>query len=593
MLADSFYWVSFTARMYGGRQMKLLFKFIQPYKLAMWIALFFTILELAVELYQPVIMAIIIDDGIVAGDLSIVYLWGSVLLGTSLLAFIGGIVNSFYAAQVSQGAGYGIRKELFQKVQEFAFQQFQKFPTSSLITRLTNDVTQIQNFIFMGLRIALRAPLFIIGGIIMAYMVNVKLAHILLITVPVLLLITLWLLKKGVVLFQRVQRKLDSLNRVIRENLLGIRLVKAFTRETYEEKRFKKVNSSLMGDNKKALRIMELTMPILMLGMNGAMLLILWIGHKELGIGTAQAGELVAIINYATRIMFSFTVFSFLMMNYSRAKASTSRITDVLEEETEKGKHQSAVCKRIAGQIDFDNVSFRYQDDFVLKGLSYSVKAGETIGILGETGSGKSSLFQLIPRLYEVSAGRIYIDQKDIQSLNIENLRQQIGLVPQEAHLFSGTIMENIRWGKEDASLEEVMEAAKKAEIHEFIMGLPKGYDTFIGQRGVNFSGGQKQRLSIARALVRKPSILLLDDSTSALDARTEASILSTLKKQSCTILLIAQKISSVKEADSIFLIHEGELVAKGSHHDLLRESSYYQKIYSSQSEGKEAGCVG
>lgn len=585
--------VSITAEICGGRWMKLLFRFVQPYKLAMWIALFFTVLELVVELYQPVIMATIIDEGIVAGNLNVVYVWGSVLLGSSLIAFAGGIVNSFYAAQVSQGAGYGIRKELFHKVQEFAFHQFQKFPTSSLITRLTNDVTQIQNFIFMGLRIALRAPLFIVGGIIMAYMVNVKLAHILLITVPVLLLITLWLLKKGVILFQRVQQKLDSLNRVIRENLLGIRLVKAFTRESFEEKRFTKVNSSLMGDNKKALRIMELTMPILMLGMNGAIILILWLGHKELGVGAAQAGEIVAVINYATRIMFSFTVFSFLMMNYSRAKASSSRITDVLEEETDEWKQQRRITGEMAGHIEFEQVSFRYKNDYVLKDLSFSIEAGETVGILGETGSGKSSLFQLIPRLYEATAGTIYIDKKNTRSMDVESLRQQIGLVPQEAHLFSGTIQDNIRWGKEDASLEEVMEAAKQAEIHDFIMKLPNGYDTLIGQRGVNFSGGQKQRLSIARALVRKPSILLLDDSTSALDARTEASILGTLKKQSCTILLIAQKISSVKEADSILLLHEGKLVAKGTHRNLLKESSYYQKIYSSQSEEKEAGCVG
>lgn len=570
--------------------MKILFKFFGPYKLAMGIALFFTILELAVELYQPVVMQIIIDDGIIAGNLDVVYGWGGLLLGLSLLAFIGGIVNSFYAAKASQGIGYDIRKGQFHKIQEFAFHQFQKFPTSSLITRLTNDVTQIQNFIFMGLRIGLRAPLFILGGVIMAYTVNVKLANILIFSIPILLLITIWLLHKGVNLFQRVQKKLDSVNRVIRENLMAMRLVKAYAREDFEEERFVKVNTALMDDNKRALRILELTMPILMFGMNAAMLVILWIGYKELNMGAAQAGEIVAVINYATRIMFSFTVFSFLMMSYSRSKASTSRIREVLEVETEELQVKPPELQSIHGDIEFEDVSFRYKDEYVLKDLSFSIKAGELVGILGETGSGKSSLFQLIPRLYEAAKGQILIDGKSIDSVNLDHLRSQIGLVPQEAHLFTGTVKENIQWGKNDASLEEVIQAAKEAEIHDFIMSLPEQYETKIGQKGVNFSGGQKQRLSIARALVRKPSILLLDDSTSALDARTEARILKTLRNQSCTILLIAQKISSVKEADNILLLQDGKLMANGDHATLLEESSYYQKIYNSQAEEKGVG---
>lgn len=570
--------------------MKLIFRFIHPYKLAMGIALFFTITELALELYQPVIMAKIIDEGIVEGNQAVVYTWGGLLLGLSFFVFIGGVINSFYAAKVSQGVGSDIRRDLFLRIQEFAFHQFQRFPTSSLITRLTNDITQIQNFLYMGLRIALRAPLFIVGGLIMAYTVHVGLANILLITVPLLLLITLWLLHKGVILFQSVQRKLDSVNRVIRENLLGIRLVKAYTREDFEENRFVKVNTSLMDDNKKALRIMELTMPILMFGMNAAIIIMLWTGFVDLNTGDAKAGEIVAVINYATRIMFSFTVFSFLMMNYSRAKASSARITEVLDEKTGDWNQANQKEKKLKGNIEFELVSFRYQDEVVLNDLTFSVKAGEMVGILGETGSGKSSLFQLIPRLYEATSGEIYIDGEKIEAIDLNDLRNQIGLVPQEAHLFSGTIKENIQWGKNDASLEEIMEAAKDAEIHDFIMTLPEQYETLIGQRGVNFSGGQKQRLSIARALVRRPSILLLDDSTSALDARTEANILNKLKKQKCTILLIAQKISSVKDADQILLLQDGELIASGNHNSLLGESSYYQSIYSSQAGEKEVG---
>lgn len=570
--------------------MKLIFRFIHPYYFAMGIALFFTITELALELYQPVIMAKIIDDGIVAGNQTVVYTWGGLLLGLSFFVFIGGIINSFYAARVSQGVGSDIRRDLFLRIQEFAFHQFQKFPASSLITRLTNDITQIQNFIYMALRIALRAPLFILGGLMMAYTVHVGLANILLITVPFLLLITLWLLHKGVIIFQRVQTKLDSVNRVIRENLLGIRLIKAYTRESFEEERFVKVNASLMDDNKKALRIMELTMPILMFGMNAAIIVMLWMGYIDLNSGDAKAGEIVAVINYATRIMFSFTVFSFLMMNYSRAKASSIRITEVLDEKTDHLAENNKREKKIEGNIKFENVSFRYQEDVVLDDLSFSVNAGEMVGILGETGSGKSSLFQLIPRLYEATSGEIHIDGEKIEQIDLDYLRSQIGLVPQEAHLFSGTIKENIRWGKDDASLEEIIQAAKDAEIHDFIMTLPEQYETLIGQRGVNFSGGQKQRLSIARALVRKPSILLLDDSTSALDARTEANILKTLQKQKCTILLIAQKISSVKDADQILLLQDGRIIANGDHESLLSESRYYQDIYSSQSEEKEVG---
>lgn len=568
--------------------MKFLLKYFNPYKLAMGIALFFTILELAVELYQPVVMQIIIDEGIIAGNLNVVYGWGGLLLGLSLIAFVGGIINSFYASKASQGIGYDIRKGLFHKIQEFAFHQFQKFPTSSLITRLTNDITQIQNFIFMGLRIGLRAPLFILGGVIMAYTVNVKLANILLLSIPILLLITLWILHKGVNLFQEVQRKLDSVNRVIRENLMAMRLVKAYAREDYEEERFVKVNTSLVDDNKKALRLMELTMPILTFGMNAAMLVVLWVGYRELNLGAAQAGEIVAVINYATRIMFSFTVFSFLMMSYSRSKASTSRIVDVLKEETDELQHKSNEFQKIKGEIAFEHVSFRYKEDYVLRDLSFSIKAGEMVGILGETGSGKSSLFQLIPRLYEATEGKIYIDGNRIDLLHLDSLRNQIGLVPQEAHLFTGTVKENLQWGKDNASLEEIIQAAKEAEIHDFIMSLPEQYETKIGQKGVNFSGGQKQRLSIARALVRKPSILLLDDSTSALDARTESRILETLRKQACTVLLIAQKISSVKEADSILLMQNGKLIANGDHATLLKDSSYYQKIYRSQAEEKE-----
>ncbi|MGI8385853.1 ABC transporter ATP-binding protein [Robertmurraya sp. P23] len=567
--------------------MKKLFKYIFPYKYATIIALSLTGFELVVELIQPVLMAKIIDEGITNGDMNPVYLWGGILLLLSFIAFVAGIVNSFYSSQVGQGVGYDLRRDLFGKIQQFAFKDFQDIPTSSLITRLTNDVTQIQNFLFMSLRIALRAPLFILGGMIMAFTVNVKLATILLISVPLLMVIVLTLIRKGVTLFQLVQKKIDTVNGIIQENLVGIRLIKAFTRGNHEQGRFEKVNKLLREDNKKALQIMEMTMPILMFGMNVAMVIILWFGSLHLDMGGAQAGEIVAVLNYGTKIMFAFTVFSFVMMNYSRAQASSGRLVEILEQETdaEQMKTPSTTGKIIDGRVEFQHVSFRYPQSVkpTLRDISFTAEAGQRIGILGETGSGKTSLFQLIPRLFEATEGHITIDDENIKKYEKEELRKQIGMVPQEAHLFTGTVKENIGWGKENATFDEIIEAAKKAEIHNFIMTLPNQYETMVGQRGVNLSGGQKQRLSIARAIVRQPSILLMDDSTSALDAKTEANILASIKDQACTTFIIAQKISSVIKADQILLLEEGRLVAKGTHEQLLKESDSYRRIYKSQ----------
>lgn len=566
--------------------MKKLFKYIFPYKYATIMALSLTGFELVVELIQPVLMAKIIDEGITNGDMFPVYLWGGILLLLSFIAFIAGIVNSFYSSHVGQGVGYDLRRDLFDKIQQFAFKDFQEIPTSSLITRLTNDVTQIQNFLFMSLRIALRAPLFILGGMIMAFTVNVKLATILLISVPLLMVIVLTLIRKGVTLFQLVQKKLDRVNSIIQENLVGIRLIKAFTRGPHEQGRFGKVNKLLREDNKKALQIMEMTMPILMFGMNVAMVIILWFGSLQLDIGGAQAGEIVAVLNYGTKIMFAFTVFSFVMMNYSRAQASSGRLVEILEQETDAEQlNTPSTGEKIDGRVEFHHVSFQYPQALkrTLDDISFTAEVGQRIGILGETGSGKTSLFQLIPRLFEVTEGHITIDDEDITKYEKEELRKQIGMVPQEAHLFTGTVKENIGWGKENATFDEIIEAAKKAEIHEFIMTLPHQYETMVGQRGVNLSGGQKQRLSIARAIVRQPRILLLDDSTSALDAKTEANILTSIKDQACTTFIIAQKISSVIKADQILLLEEGTLVAKGTHEQLLKENDSYRRIYKSQ----------
>ncbi|TDL77878.1 ABC transporter ATP-binding protein [Peribacillus frigoritolerans] len=572
--------------------MSKVFSLLKPYRLAMGVALTLMLIELGVELLHPLLMAKIIDDGILKNDLSVVIYWGSVMVGISIAAFAAGVTNSFYAAHVSQSFGYDVRKGLFEKVQSFSFANFSLFPTSSLITRMTNDVTQLQNTIFMSLRIMLRAPLLIVGGTIMALIVNFKLALILLISIPLLIGFLVWMMKKGSGLFKAVQDRLDSVNGVMQENLTGMRIIKAFLRRNYEVSRFTQANEELKSGTVSALRLMEIAMPVLLLVMNISILAILWFGSINVGTGDAKVGEVVAIVNYALRISSVLSIFSFIIMAFSRAKASAGRINEVLDTEADLtdslDAEETSVIEK--GEIEFKSVSFTYPgtNTAVLNNLSFTVNAGETIALLGATGSGKSSIFNLIPRLYDVSGGEIYIGGKNLLDMKLESLRGQIGFVPQESLLFTGSIRENIAWGKEGASFEDIKEAAINAQIHETIERLPDGYDTRVGQKGVNLSGGQKQRLSIARALVRKPKILLLDDSTSALDLATEANLLKKLKTYNSTIFIITQKISTAMEASKILLLDEGEILAYGSHLELMEKSSLYQRIYESQF-GEEA----
>ena len=563
------------------------FSFLKPYKVTVWVALSLMLVELAVELLHPLLMAQIIDNGIMARDLSSVIYWGTIMIAISIFAFISGIVNSFFASHVSQSFGYDVRTALFEKIQSFSFANFNIFPTSSLITRLTNDITQTQNTVFMGLRIMLRAPLLIIGGVIMALLVNFQLALIFLIVTPILVVFLVWVMNKGNALFGFVQTKLDQVNSVMRENLTGMRLIKAFLRKKHEVKRFTHANQNLMDKTVSVLRLMEITMPVLLLIMNFSILGVLWFGNFQVASGSATVGEVVAIVNYTTRITGAFSIFSFIIIAFSRAKASATRITEVLDTDidlvdNDKVDPQSKVTR---GEVEFKAVSFIYPgtNATVLNDISFKVKPGQTIAILGATGSGKSSLFHLIPRLYDVSGGEVSIDGIDIRSMKLEDLRRQIGFVPQEALLFTGSVTENISWGKENATIEDIVEAAKDAQIHETIQKLPHKYDTKIGQRGVNLSGGQKQRLSIARALVRKPKLLMLDDSTSALDLKTEAKLLQALKKYTCTTFIITQKISTAMGSDQILLLEDGKLLAEGTHECLLEKNTLYQKIYDSQ----------
>jgi ATP-binding cassette subfamily B multidrug efflux pump len=569
--------------------MRIIMSFLKPYRLAMAIALLLMLVELMVELFHPLLMSKVIDSGIMHKDLSVVLFWGGIMVVISVFGFIGGIVNSFFAAHVSQNFGFDIRKSLFTKVQSIPYANFNKFQTSSLITRITSDVTQLQNTVFMGLRIMMRAPLFMVFGMVMALTVHFKVALILVVVIPLLLLLLIVMMKRAFALFRSVQGRLDRTNGVLRENLMGMQLIKALVRGNHEIKRFTETNEALMNRTMAALRLIELTVPLLLLVMNLSILFILWSGHLQMNIGDASIGQVVAVVNYATRITGSFSTISMLVMALSRAKASAARVAEVLEaagdEDTGSSINKVSTPQVTEGSIVFDKVNFQYPDmsEQVLKSISFAARPGETIALLGATGSGKTSLFQLVPRLYEATGGHIFIDGKEISTFEPSVLRSEIGYVPQEVMLFTGSVQANILWGNENASMEDVVEAAQRAQIHETIMDLPQQYETIVGQKGVNLSGGQKQRISIARALLRKPKLLLLDDSTSALDVRTEAGLLAALRTLECTTLIITQKIATAIAADSVLLLEEGSLLAVGNHESLLAESALYRQIVQSQ----------
>ncbi|ENH97753.1 ABC-type transport system ATP-binding/permease protein [Gracilibacillus halophilus YIM-C55.5] len=569
--------------------MRNVFRYANIYQKSMVIAISLMVIELIVELVQPVIMSKIVDEGIVAEDMSVIYGYGAILLGMTLFAFAAGIASSFFAAQVSQGVGHDMRQDMFRNIQMFSVMKIQQFATSTLLTRLTNDVTQVQGLLFAFMRIMLRAPLFIIFGIVISFTINIPLAFILLSTVPVLFIIMIFFMLKGMRLFRFVQEKMDRLNHIIRENLLAIKLVKVFHRIGFEKKRFIQVNTDVMNVNKKALWVMEIVMPIVHLVMNGAIIGLLWFGAIQLETGAHQAGELVAILNYATRILASFGVFSFLIMNLSRGRASAGRIDEVISAHPDDDATFKSIQGRLQGAVTFSEVDVQYPhaNSFALEKVSFDVRPGQKVGILGETGAGKTSLLHLVPYLYSPTNGTIQIDGTSIEDWG-NDIRRHVTLVPQEGFLFSGTIRENIAWGNEHLSEEQMIQVAKEAQLHDFIESLSDQYDTFVGQRGVNLSGGQKQRLSIARALAGHPSILLLDDSTSALDADTEKNVLQAIRQRACTTFIVSQKVSSIMDADMILLIENGKLVGKGNHTELLQSNPLYQAIWRSQQ--KEGG---
>ncbi|MEN1988226.1 ABC transporter ATP-binding protein [Paenibacillus hubeiensis] len=576
--------------------------YLKKYRVAAIAALVMMLIELTVELAQPYLISKIIDHGIQQGDLSVVWLWGGVLVGSAVVAFAAGIASSFFASHASLGFGYDLRERLYGKVQSFTYSVFNRFATSSLITRLTGDITQVQDTIFMSLRFMTRVPLVVIGSVIMAVVVNAKLGLLLVVMVPVLLLCVVYMIKKAALLFRNVQRRLDAVNGVIQENLTGIRLIRVFVRMGHEIERFAGFSGKLMKGTISALRLTETTMPFMLLVMNLCIIAVLWFGRRDIAVGHASVGEVVAVINYLLRTIGALSALSWILVTFSRASASAQRIHEVLDTPEDgidsvtagqPGATPHAISnavgtgKRAAvrGAVEFRDVQFHYpnSDITVLSDISFTAKQGERIAIMGATGSGKSTLVQLIPRLYAQDRGVVRIDGTNADEYDVTALRGAIGYVPQEVILFTGSVKDNIAWGREDATLEEIQEAARRAQIHETIEKLPNGYDTMLGQRGVNLSGGQKQRLSIARALIRRPSILILDDSTSALDVATEAKLLDALEELSCTTFIITQKISSTTSADLILLLDEGRLIGQGKHEDLMESSELYRRIHQSQ----------
>lgn len=552
--------------------------------------------EVAGEIVLPKIMASMIDSGIgaeVAG-LGTGYILSRALLMIACICImiIGGIGGHFFAIRASVYFSADLRQGVFEKVQNFSFKNIDNFSTGSLVTRLTNDITQVQNMVRMLLIMAMRSPGMLIGGIIMACSINKELALILAFVIPILAVLIGLLLKTAFPRFSAMQKKLDNLNSGIQENITNVRVIKSFVRQDFETEKFENANSDLMNTTMRALKIVITTMPIMMLAMNITTLLVVWFGGNFVVGGSMGVGDLTAFTTYITQILMSLMMVSMLFLQLSRALASSTRITEVLKTDVDltdenAGKKDKKVEN---GRVEFKNVSFKYYEkrkENVLENISFTAEPGEIVGIIGTTGSGKSSLVQLIPRLYDVTDGEVLVDGVNVKDYGLKNLRDGVGMVLQKNVLFSGSIEENLRWGDENATMEEIRAAADAAQADGFVNAFTDGYNMELGQGGVNVSGGQKQRLCIARALLKKPKILILDDSTSAVDTATEAKIRQafTTSLKHSTKIIIAQRITSVIDADKIIVLEDGKIIGMGNHNELMKNCEEYRDIYYSQTD--------
>lgn len=570
--------------------MKRYWKYMKPYLPAFIIGPIMMIVEVMGEVVLPKLMANIINIGAANHDVPYILSMGLVMLGTAFMMMVGGIGGAYFAAKASVNFSSDLRSDVFDKVQTFSFANLDQFSTGSLVTRLTNDITQVQNLITMALRMMLRAPGMLIGGLIMAFMINAQLALVIFAVIPVLVILILLIIRVAFPKFDVMQKKLDLLNSNIQEMLTNVRVIKSFVRGDYEEKRFGKANDDLKESSLSAFKVVILNMPIMMIVMNATTLGVVWFGGKQILAGNMPVGDLTAFTTYIVQILMSLVMFAMMLLQCSRALASLHRIREVLDTEVTLTDEGCALPEKTvdSGRIEFKNVSFRYYKDnheAVLSHINFKVESGQVLGIIGSTGSGKTTLVQMIPRLYDVDEGEVLVDGVNVKDYSLKHLRDGVGMVSQKNVLFSGTIMENLMWGDPEASMEELLESSKAAQAAPFVNSFTEGYETELGQGGVNVSGGQKQRLCIARALLKKPKILILDDSTSAVDTATEAKIRESFssKLKDTTKIIIAQRITSVMEADEILVLDDGQIVGCGSHEQLLENCEAYQEIYYSQ----------
>ncbi len=589
--------------------MKRWFKYIKPYLPAFILGPLCMIVEVIGEVLMPKLLALIIDYGasdkeapaliqklydLFGTDSGFIVAIMTGMILTALLMMIGGVGGAWFGAKASVNFAADLRCDVYKKVQKFSFSNIDKFQTGSLVTRLTNDITQVQNFINMLLRMALRAPGMLIGALIMAIMLNPSLTVVLGVSIPLMLIVIAFLISKGFPRFSKMQEKIDALNSTVQENITNVRVVKSFVREDFEKEKFFHANSNLRKAGFSAMSIMIFISPLVTFFMNATTIAVYWFGGNMVISGSMSPGDLTAFITYITQILMSLMMVTMLFMMLSRALASTKRIAEVLDEKIDISDENTSKELTVQnGQIEFRNVSFRYyknSEEKVLDSVSFTIPPRATVGIIGSTGCGKTTLVSMIPRLYDADEGQVLIDGINVKDYSLFHLRESVGMVLQKNVLFSGTIEENLRWGDENATEEQIRSAAESAQADKFVSSFPKGYQTDLDQGGTNVSGGQKQRLCIARALLKKPKILILDDSTSAVDTATEAQIRNTFKTTlaDTTKIIIAQRISSVMDADMILVMDNGKITGIGTHEQLLKENTEYQEIYYSQME-KEA----
>jgi len=576
---------------------KRLIPFARKYKTATLIGPLLIILEVLIEVRIPLMMARIVDIGIPSKDINYVLKTGGLMVLMALLSLACGIVASYFSSIASMGFGSEIRRVLFDKIQGFSFSNTDKFSTSSLVMRLTTDISNVQMAFMMIIRIMVRAPVMLLFATIMATRINSSLVSVFLIAIPFLAVVLGLIMYFAFPKFRAMFIKYDAMNASVQENLVAIRVVKSFVRASHEKKKFKEANDNQMSAAIEAEKIVQVNLPVMQLTMYACIVAILWFGGNMVISRTMKTGELISFISYVSQILIQLIMLSMVFVNVIISRASATRIIEVLDEKIAVTDDDIVSPASVPdGSIIFEDVSFSYNpeaDEKVLEHIDLTIKSGDTVGIIGGTGSGKTSLVHLIPRLYDVTDGRILVGGRDVRNYRIEDLRSEVSMVLQKNVLFSGTIKDNLKWGNEDASDEEIEVACRTAQAHDFIMSFPDGYDTHLGQGGVNVSGGQKQRLTIARALLKKPKILILDDSTSAVDTRTDSRIRSALKEKrnNTTTIIIAQRITSVSEADQIIVMDDGKINGIGTHDELLTGNRIYREVYESQQKGVDQEC--